>query len=284
MITVTLAVVCYSTAASSYDSRVVLVRLGVAGDLAPPPSSDAPRLAPSAAAGGGAIAFELVVQWEDDEEVTHLHAETNAEIQEAYHLNPLLQEGASVEVDKSGVAAAAARHFEARFPRDVYVARRVVARWRAFVAERKGVLLLRLPEELPDLLFVPPLLDLVERHPDLLFVPPPPRPGRTAPRPLCGGGAAAAGPHRSHHARAGGAAVAGGGAGLGATAHAQGGDGAAPSQGVLHVCRAAGLGQGERLPMGGVDPELVDQPLCSRRLGRTPGGATVGVAARLSVG
>ena len=31
------------------------------------------------------------------------------------------------------------------------VARRVVAQWRVFVAERKGVLLLRLLEELPDL-------------------------------------------------------------------------------------------------------------------------------------
>ena len=33
------------------------------------------------------------------------------------------------------------------------VARRVVARWRALVAERKGVLLRRLLEELPDIFF-----------------------------------------------------------------------------------------------------------------------------------
>ena len=59
-------------------------------------------------------------------------------------LTTLLQEGVSEE-------AAAARPLAAPTPADVDVSRRVVGQWRAFVAERKGVLLLRLFKELPDL-------------------------------------------------------------------------------------------------------------------------------------
>ena len=54
MITVTLEVVCYSTAASRHDDRVVLVSLEVAEDPAPPPH-DVPHRAPSAAAGSARV-------------------------------------------------------------------------------------------------------------------------------------------------------------------------------------------------------------------------------------
>jgi hypothetical protein len=268
MITVTLAVVCYSTAASSYDGRVVLVSLGVSEDPAPPPPRDAPRRVANAAAGGAAIASELVMQCEDDEEVAHLHAEANAETQEAYLLNALLQEGGSEEVGEAGVAAAAARPLAARFPGNVDVARRVVERWRAFVAERKGVLLLRLIEELPDLFDAPtPLLDLAERHPVLFAV-------EVLQRldPV----------DRTMLAQVGRPWLAVLVSGLPRMPN-QGSDGASPSQGVMHVCRAAGLGQGEWVPMGGVGPELVDQPLCTRRSRWAPGGVAVGAAAPLPV-
>jgi hypothetical protein len=64
------------------------------------------------------------------------------------------------------------------------------------------------------------------------------------------GGAAAARPYGADHARAGGAAVAGRGAGLGSPSRAEDTKSAAPVWGVLHVRRAAGLGQGERVPVG----------------------------------
>jgi len=153
MITVTLAVVCYSTAASSYDDRVVLVSLGVADDPAPPPPPrDASGRAVSVAAGAAThAAFVIATEWEGDEEVAHLHAEANAGIQEAPDLNTLLQAGAGVEAD--AVASAAHPLLVVTHPDVVQVARRVVARWRAFVAERKGVLLLRLLHELPEVFF-----------------------------------------------------------------------------------------------------------------------------------
>jgi len=72
---------------------------------------------------------------------------------EASELNTLLQEEGceeAAEADATAAASAAARPFTATLPADVDVARRVVARWRAFVAERKGVMLLRLLA-LPDL-------------------------------------------------------------------------------------------------------------------------------------
>jgi hypothetical protein len=57
MITVTLGVVCYTTAASRHDDRVVLVSLKVAEDPAPrpPPPHVPPRRAPSAAAGSASV-------------------------------------------------------------------------------------------------------------------------------------------------------------------------------------------------------------------------------------
>jgi hypothetical protein len=59
--------------------------------------------------------------------------------------------GEGEEAAKVGAAAAAAaRPLPFSRPADADVARRVVARWRAFVAERKGVLLLRFLA-LPDL-------------------------------------------------------------------------------------------------------------------------------------
>jgi len=57
-------------------------------------------------------------------------------------------------------------------------------------------------------------------------------------------------PRTAPYARAGGAAVAGGGAGLGTPALAEETVGVAPAQRVLHFRRAAGLGQGERVPLG----------------------------------
>ena len=63
--------------------------------------------------------------------------------------NTLLQEGGRGEAWEADAAAAAAP-LAATPLADVDVARRVVGRWRAFVAERKGVLLLRLLV-LPDL-------------------------------------------------------------------------------------------------------------------------------------
>ena len=91
---------CYSTAASRYDGRVVLVRLGVAEDPGPsppppppsPPSRDAPRRDPSATASGAARNFDIGMEWEEYGEVEPLPEEMNAEIQEASGvLNTLLQ-------------------------------------------------------------------------------------------------------------------------------------------------------------------------------------------------
>ena len=162
VITVTLAVVCYSTAASRYDGRVVLVSLGVAEDPAPPPppsppppSSKTPHRTPNTGAGGAARDFEIATECEEDEEVELLQAETNAEIQEASENNSLLHEGVGGEAEEADAVAttAAARPLTATRRADVYVARRVVARWRAFVAERKGVLLFRLLDRQRDLFF-----------------------------------------------------------------------------------------------------------------------------------
>jgi len=135
----------------------------------------------------------------------HLDAALNpALLEDASELNTLPQEEGGEEADEVGTAAAAAaRPLAATTPADTNVARRVVARWRALVAERKGVLLLRLLA-LPDLIEQEVLkrLDPVDRW---------------------------------HHARAGGAAVAGGSAGLGARAIAEACASAAPARGVLHV-------------------------------------------------
>ena len=84
----------------------------------------------------------------------HLDAALNPallEVEASEH-NTLLQEGGGEESEEAdAAAAAAARPPTATTPANVHVARRVVARWRAFVAERKVVLLLRLLRELPDL-------------------------------------------------------------------------------------------------------------------------------------
>jgi len=79
--------------------------------------------------------------------------------------NTLLQDRRGEDAEEAGTAAAGARPLPARplaarplaesllartTPADTGVARRVVARWRAFVAERKGLMLLRLLA-LPDL-------------------------------------------------------------------------------------------------------------------------------------
>ena len=72
---------------------------------------------------------------------------------EASELNSVLQEGGSEEAEEAdaATAAAAARPLAASTPTGGDVARHVVVRWRAFVAERKGVFLRRLLA-LPDLL------------------------------------------------------------------------------------------------------------------------------------
>ena len=85
--------------------------------------------------------------------------------------------------------------------------------------------------------------------------------------------------------RTGGAALAGGHTGLGPSALAEVKDGAAQAQRVLHVERAAGLGEGERVPVGRAGMQRVGphQPLRTRRLWRAPGGSAVGAGARLPV-
>jgi hypothetical protein len=60
-------------------------------------------------------------------------------------------------------------------------------------------------------------------------------------------------------------------------ARKEGVGGEAQDHGVLHVRRATGLGQGERLPVGHAD-------MHPRRRGRAAGGAAVGAGARLPVG
>ena len=125
-------------------------------------------------------------------------------LERASELNRCSTRGEAEEAGAAVASAVAARPLAAPAPSsDVDVARRVVARWRALVAERKGVLLLRLLA-LPDLIEQEVLkrLDPVDRW---------------------------------HHARAGGAAVAGGSAGLGARAIAEACASAAPARGVLHV-------------------------------------------------
>ena len=83
----------------------------------------------------------------------HLHAALNPALLEGAwsELNTLLQEGGREEVDEADAAAATARALAATPSTEADIMRRVVARWRAFMAERKGALLLRLLEELPDL-------------------------------------------------------------------------------------------------------------------------------------
>ena len=85
----------------------------------------------------------------------HLDAALNPDLLEgASELNTLLQEGGGSgeagEADAAAAAAGAARPLAAKPLANVDVARRVVPLWRSFVAERKGVMLLRLLE-LPDL-------------------------------------------------------------------------------------------------------------------------------------
>ena len=75
--------------------------------------------------------------------------------------------------------------------------------------------------------------------------------------------------------------MAGGGAGLGDPALVHGSDGAAPDQGVLHLRRAAGLGQGELVLLGRTGLARVGQPLFPRRCGRALEGAAVGSEAPL---
>ena len=77
----------------------------------------------------------------------------------------LLQEGGNEEAEEADTAVAADGPLAAPPPADVDVARRVVTRWRAFVVERKGVLLIRLLQELPDLFVMELLtrLDNVDR-------------------------------------------------------------------------------------------------------------------------
>ena len=72
---------------------------------------------------------------------------------EASELNSLHQEGGREEAGEPDAAAVAAvsRPLAVTPPVDAHVARGVIARWRAFVAERKGLFLLRLLA-LPDLL------------------------------------------------------------------------------------------------------------------------------------
>ena len=74
-----------------------------------------------------------------------LHLEGGA----ASELNTLLQEGGSEEAEEADDAAV--RALAAPPPAEVYVAQRVVARWRALMAERKACPLLDMHEALPDL-------------------------------------------------------------------------------------------------------------------------------------
>jgi len=69
----------------------------------------------------------------------------------ASELDKLLEEGGGEEAGEADAAAAAARPLTATPSADVDVARRGVARWRAFVAERKACPLLVLREDVPDL-------------------------------------------------------------------------------------------------------------------------------------
>ena len=71
-------------------------------------------------------------------------------LEEASELNTLLQEMGGEEADEADAAAAAARPLAATSPADVDVARRLVARWRAFVAERNTCRLLDLIQAMPD--------------------------------------------------------------------------------------------------------------------------------------
>jgi hypothetical protein len=99
------------------------------------------------APGSAARAFDIAMEWEEDDEIMHLHAVANSQIQEASELNTLLQEEGCEEEEEADAAEVAALPVAMTLPADVEVARRVFARWRAFVAERKGVLLRRLLEE-----------------------------------------------------------------------------------------------------------------------------------------
>jgi len=97
----------------------------------------------------------------------HLDVALNPALLEgASELKTLLQEGIREEVEDADAASAAARALAATPPADVALARLIVARWRAFVAERKACPLLELCQALPDLLEQEILkrLDPVERN------------------------------------------------------------------------------------------------------------------------
>ena len=80
----------------------------------------------------------------------HRDAALNPTLVEVDELIMLPQEGGNEEAEETDAAAAAARPLAATPSAGVDAARRVVARWRVFVAERKGMTLLRLLA-LPDL-------------------------------------------------------------------------------------------------------------------------------------
>jgi len=73
-------------------------------------------------------------------------------MEEASELNPLLpEEGGREEAEEVAAAAAAAPPLAAPAPAGLNAARRIVTRWRAFVAERKAFPLLDLLQAVPDL-------------------------------------------------------------------------------------------------------------------------------------
>jgi hypothetical protein len=82
----------------------------------------------------------------------HLHAALNPALLEgaSSELNTLLQEGGPAEAEEADIPAAAARALAAPPPANVDIMRRVVARWRAFVATRRACPLLDLCQAQPD--------------------------------------------------------------------------------------------------------------------------------------
>ena len=91
-----------------------------------------------------------------------LEEEEEQEQEEALELHTLLQTGGSDEVEEAVAAAAAARPLAAIAPAGEDVARRVVARWRALVAQRKPCPLLDLTQALPDM-FLEEVLKRLDR-------------------------------------------------------------------------------------------------------------------------
>ena len=99
--------------------------------------------------------FKSVRVMEREADDAHLHSALNPALleEEASELNTLLKEGDNEEVEEAAAATTAAedRSLVAASPADVDVARRVVARWRAFVVKRTACPLLDLLQALPDL-------------------------------------------------------------------------------------------------------------------------------------